>query len=139
MGLFVYSYTYAAPVVAPIAQLTPETPPIASTTPVVINRDPLLAKIAIQKRFGTSTPMLAIAQCESKMRQFLPSGEVLVSPTHDYGLFQINHIHIEEAKKLGIDIMTFEGNIDFAEYLYNQSNVKSWYMSQHCWSTIKDV
>lgn len=82
---------------------------------------------------GAPVILIHIAQCESHLRQYDDSGAVLTNATHDYGYFQINKLHIAEAKKLGFDIMTPEGNIGFALYLYHKEGTTPWNASKYCW------
>jgi hypothetical protein len=63
---------------------------------------------------------VAIAKCESNL---IPSA---VSPTHDYGIFQINHIHDARLKQLGLDKFRVDDNIAFARILYNERGFKPW-------------
>lgn len=78
--------------------------------------------------------LIEVARCESGLTQFTDSGTVLKSYTDDYGIFQINKSWIPTAKKLGYDIMTPEGNVGFALYLYHQNGLKDWSASKHCWN-----
>lgn len=82
-----------------------------------------------------------VADCESGQhgkpdtaRQFDSQGNVLTNATHDYGYFQINKVHIKEAANMGYDLMTKEGNIAFAIYLYNKEGLTPWNPSKSCWS-----
>ena len=78
--------------------------------------------------------MLRIAECESNSKQFNNDGSVLISPTNDVGLFQLNiHSHKSNWERLGIDVYTLEGNIKYAMLLYEESGTKHWYMSSSCW------
>lgn len=82
-----------------------------------------------------------VCNCESKGnpivdgRQFNDDGTVVEGPGNNWGICQINAtVHTEEAKALGIDFMTREGNIAFAEVLYAKRGYKPWYKwSGHCW------
>lgn len=67
------------------------------------------------------------------MRQFRDDGSVLISPTSDKGVMQINQVHWPEAEALGIDLDTAEGNIAFAKILKARRGTADWYMSDHCW------
>ena len=84
--------------------------------------------------------LLDISWCESRDRQFNPDGTVLkgvVNPK-DIGRWQINEYwHLEEAKRLGIDIYTESGNRDFALLLYNRNGTRDWNASRECWSDIE--
>lgn len=84
------------------------------------------------------TPILKrIAFCESQKRQFdETTGTVLRGHinSQDVGVMQINEkYHLETSKKLGLDIYTLEGNIDYAKHLYGTQGVKPWIHSSHCW------
>lgn len=80
--------------------------------------------------------MVRIADCESNMMQFSQTGTVLVSKTSDVGMFQINQVHWDNAKRLNIDIYTLEGNLQYARYLYDRNGTGDWYMSKSCWNKI---
>lgn len=78
--------------------------------------------------------LIDIAHCESGWRQFNEDGSVLESSTTDYGYFQINSSHIKQASNLGYDIMTTDGNIAYALYLYKEHGTNDWSASKGCWS-----
>jgi hypothetical protein len=82
-----------------------------------------------------------IAFCESTLRQFTDSGKPLrgIHNPDDIGVFQINeHYHLDQSKKLGLDIATTNGNIDYAMYLLKKDGAqRHWSASQACWS--KDI
>ena len=83
------------------------------------------------------TPILKkVALCESQNRQFDEKGLVLRGQYNhqDVGLMQINEkYHLGTSKKLGYDIYTLEGNMDYAKYLYRTQGLKPWTYSSHCW------
>jgi len=115
--------------ISPIIDFTEPKPP-----EVIIHG---LATITpLKASFSPSLPVIfeRIAKCESGGRQFDDKGEVLTSVTQDYGFLQINHIHDQTAKEMGLDIRTLEGNIKYAEFLYSQSGLKPWAPSAKCWS-----
>ena len=75
-----------------------------------------------------------IAQCESGGRQFDDKGNVIVSPTQDYGKWQINlPIHGKEINRRAINIWTEEGNEQFARILYGRNELSDWQATRHCW------
>jgi hypothetical protein len=54
----------------------------------------------------------------------------------DLGLCQINlFYHGDRAKKLGIDLFSESGNIEYANLLYSENGTRDWNWSKHCWST----
>lgn len=77
-----------------------------------------------------------ISRCESGLKQFNEDGSVLLSKTSDKGLFQINQVHWQTAKDLGIDINTIEGNIAYAKLLKEKNGTVDWKASKHCWNKI---
>ncbi len=77
--------------------------------------------------------MISIARCESGQRQYNSSGSVLVSRTHDHGVYQINVSWKKKAAALGYDIDTEAGNIGFALWLYHNEGTDPWNSSKHCW------
>jgi hypothetical protein len=77
-----------------------------------------------------------VALCESRSRQFNEDGSVLRGEYNpqDVGIMQINEkYHLDTANKLGYNIYTLEGNIDYAKYLYRTQGLKPWTYSSHCW------
>jgi hypothetical protein len=94
-------------------------------------------KEAIIEEFGTSSPMIDVARCESSNRQYNSKGEVLRGEVNskDIGLFQINErYHLEKSIELGYDIYTTMGNIKYARYLYDHEGIKPWSWSAKCHS-----
>ncbi len=90
----------------------------------------------IAERLIDAPILKKIAFCESQNRQFNESGGVLRGHinSQDVGFMQINEkYHLGTANKLGLNIYTLEGNIDYAKYLYRTQGVKPWVHSSHCW------
>jgi hypothetical protein len=84
-----------------------------------------------------------ICSCEStgspdnEPTQFTSTGAVLrgVVNNKDVGMCQINtYYHGATADKLGIDLLAKEGNMKYAEYLYEQQGSSPWSWSKGCWS-----
>lgn len=77
-----------------------------------------------------------IAFCESSDRHFDDEGSVIrgkVNPD-DIGRYQINvKMWGGDAKKLGHDIFTEEGNLMMALHLYEKQGVRPWHWSRKCW------
>jgi len=89
------------------------------------------------REYFVETPVLIdIARCESKFRQFTDAGNVFYG---DYGnqmvgVFQFyESIHQPVAQDLGFDLDQLQGNIEYAEHLYNESGTTPWKSSRHCW------
>lgn len=90
----------------------------------------------MDEQFAATPILKKIAFCESGHRQFNENGSVLRGyvNSQDVGLMQINEkYHLSTAQKLGINIYTTEGNIEYAQYLYRTQGVKPWVHSSHCW------
>ncbi len=89
------------------------------------------------------TPILVdIARCESEFRQYNKDGTVLRGRAvrDDVGVMQINeHYHAAMAKKLGIDIYSIDGNIEYAKHIYQESGTAPWSASKPCWSKTGDL
>jgi len=80
--------------------------------------------------------LINIAGCESAFRQFGPDGQPIRGRVNraDVGVLQINEkYHADEAKKLGYDIYTTEGNVAFGKYLYTKYGADPWISSSKCW------
>lgn len=91
------------------------------------------------KQYYKDTPILIkVAKCESDMRQFDENGKILRGRANsdDVGVMQINEkYHLEDSKKMGIDIYTLEGNLKYGMYLYKEQGVSPWKASSPCWNT----
>lgn len=81
--------------------------------------------------------LLKIANCESGNKQFNEDGSVIrgVINKYDVGRFQINLLYHEaKAKELGYDLFTYEGNTNYAIWLYEHQGTKPWNWSRDvCW------
>jgi len=89
------------------------------------------------REYFAETPILAeVARCESTFRQVDRNGEVLRGKVNksDVGLMQVNeYYHGEKAFDLGFDLLTVDGNLAYAKYLYNKEGVAPWSASAKCW------
>lgn len=97
----------------------------------------------IVREYFIDTPVMAdIAFCESTFRQFDKNGQVLRGLVNgaDVGVMQINETyHAETAAKLGIDIHTLEGNMEYGMYLYETQGTDPWVHSKDCWNTVREI
>lgn len=97
----------------------------------------------IVKEYFIDTPVMAdIAFCESRFRQFDKNGNPLRGFVNsaDVGVMQINEkYHAETAAKLGINIYTLEGNMEYGKYLYETQGTKPWVHSKECWNTVREI
>ena len=89
------------------------------------------------REYFVETPILAeVARCESTFRQVDNEGNVLRGKVNksDVGLMQVNeYYHGERASDLGFDLLTVDGNLAYAKYLYNKEGVAPWSASAKCW------
>lgn len=89
------------------------------------------------REYFHDTPILAeVARCESTFRHFGKDGYVLrgLVDKRDVGLMQINEgYHLDTANKLGTDIYTIEGNMEYAKVLYQKFGLSPWKASSKCW------
>lgn len=71
--------------------------------------------------------MIAVARCESS---WIADAE---GPTNDHGIFQI-HMPSHAKRLGGIDLTDPAENIRFARKLYDESGLRPWNASRHCWN-----
>ena len=91
----------------------------------------------IVREYFENTPVLAeVARCESTFRQTDAEGGVIRGKYNEYdvGIMQINELyHGDSAKKMGHDIYSLEGNLEYAKYLYEKDGLAPWKSSSKCW------
>ncbi len=80
-------------------------------------------KEAIIEEFGHT--MAKVVECESnfKLKAFNPHNK---NGSTDHGLFQINSIHKSNARKMGIDLDTIQGQFQYARYLVDKNGYRDW-------------
>lgn len=109
-----------------------------------IKNSPLLTTIktnaGIKKQvysYFSDIPVMAeIARCESHYRQYNKDGSPFrgVVNNKDVGVMQINErYHLARAQKLGINIYTVEGNLEYGRLLYKEQGSAPWISSSPCW------
>ncbi len=90
----------------------------------------------VQSYFSDTPILVAISECESHFHQYNSDGSVYRGTINnqDIGVMQINtHYQADTAKALGLDIYTLQGNVAYAQYLYNKEGVTPWDSSYQCW------
>ena len=90
----------------------------------------------LRENYADTPMLLEIARCESTFTHYDKNGDVIRGRVNsaDVGLMQINEkYHLETAEKLGLDIHTVEGNVNYAKYLYDNEGVQPWSASSPCW------
>ncbi|MEN9604523.1 MAG: hypothetical protein RJB39_208 [Candidatus Parcubacteria bacterium] len=113
----------------------PSTAPVVVEAPSSLNSNDGVQQ-AVARKFSTSHILYRIAFCESTYAQYDRNGNVLrgVVNSKDVGVFQINErYHKANAERMGIDLYTPEGNLEYAEYLYNRDGARPWSSSKPCW------
>lgn len=102
-----------------------------------VHSEPTTVKETVDEYFKENPILSKVAFCESRYRQFGTNGEALrgVVNSQDVGVMQINEkYHLSDSIKLGIDIYTLEGNLAYAQHLYDNQGVAPWVHSSKCWS-----
>ncbi len=96
----------------------------------------------VQSYFADEPVMVSIAECESHFRQYSSDGSVYhgtIDP-QDIGVMQINeHYQGARAKALGVDIDTLQGNVAYAQYLYDKAGTAPWHSSEACWGPMQNA
>ncbi len=96
----------------------------------------LTAEEYVRSYFSDIPVMIEVSRCESRFRQYDKNGNVLRGEQNDadLGVMQINeYYHDYDSDKLGYDIMTIEGNVSYARYLFEKSGLQPWKSSSPCW------
>jgi hypothetical protein len=95
------------------------------------------------REYFKDTPILAeIAKCESRFRHLDEKGDIVRGEVNnsDIGVMQINTFyHGDEAKKLGFDLKTLNGNMAYAKKLYQKEGSTPWQSSAKCWRNYKTI
>lgn len=97
---------------------------------------------ALKSYFKDAPIMERVAFCESTHTQFISEGVVHrgVVNSKDVGIFQINEkYHLKDSKKMGIDIYSIEGNMEYAKHLYEEQGLQPWSASRPCWGKYLDL
>ncbi len=92
---------------------------------------------AINVFFPNTPEMVAIARCESGLRQYTANGSVLRGGAGGamVGLFQFNEVyHRAAAAAMGLDLDTLLGNLAYARELYSTEGLTPWNSSRSCWA-----
>ena len=95
------------------------------------------------REYFIDTPVLAeIAYCESKFKHYNKNGEVIrgeLTP-EDVGVMQINeYFHEKTYGILEINVHTLEGNMEYAQWLYDREGTTPWNSSKHCWGKTQTI
>ena len=110
------------------------------STSTIKTKDNVASKVKVY--FADAPIMQKIAYCESRNRQFDKDGSIfrgIVNP-RDVGVFQVNErYHLADSKKMGIDIYTVDGNLEYARHLYESQGTQPWSSSRPCWGNYEKL
>lgn len=101
---------------------------------------PTEVEVEVRAAFADMPDMIEIARCESNFRQFTDAGNVLRGGAGGQmvGVFQFyESVHSASAARLGYDLATLEGNIDYARHLSSESGTTPWNSSADCWQGVR--
>ena len=105
-------------------------------SPVAIEK-PITLESYVREYFA-ETPILAeVAKCESRFRQLDKDGQILRGKVNksDVGIMQVNeYYHGKKATELGFDLLTVNGNLAYAQYLFEKEGTQPWSASKKCWN-----
>lgn len=91
----------------------------------------------VEQYFADIPIMINVSRCESRFHQFDSTGSLYRGEINrsDVGVMQINeYYHEDEATKMGMNIHTIQGNVEFARYLYETQGTAPWNSSSGCWA-----
>lgn len=100
------------------------------------------AEAKIEVRPVLNPALKRVCSCEStgkpnnEPQQFEADGSVKKGKQNplDTGMCQINlHYHQATAERMGLDLFTEEGNIEYANWLYAREGLTPWNWSRSCW------
>lgn len=90
----------------------------------------------VREYFADIPLMAEVSKCESRFRQFENDGSVFRGRINDQdvGAMQINeYYHKARAEKLGYNLHTLKGNMQYARLLYTEQGAQPWVSSSPCW------
>jgi hypothetical protein len=101
----------------------------ATSSTAVLVHDRADVEKLVREYFINAPVMVEVARCESNFRQFTDGGSVFLGGTGGgmIGVFQLyGAVHSSSALALGFDINTLEGNLGYAQHLYQKSGTRPW-------------
>lgn len=110
--------------------------PVATSSKPFNPYDSADVEARVREYFADIPPMIMVAKCESRFRQYDSTGNVLDGGAGSMiGVYQINRpVHEKTALSLGFDIDTVEGNLGYARHLYDESGTVPWISVYECWN-----
>ncbi len=90
------------------------------------------------REYFRDIPILAeVARCESHFTHINPATNSVIRGrvnNRDVGVMQINeYYHSTTAKKMGLNLLNFKDNMEYARYLYEKEGTRPWNASKACW------
>ena len=109
--------------------------PVAEVISAPVLPNSAEVKAAVEAYFADIPVMINIAKCESNFTQYVDGHTLNGGSGGMMGVFQINRaVHLAYSIKIGHDINTLAGNMEYARHLYNtQGGTDPWYSSEGCW------
>lgn len=114
-----------------------ETEVVIQVVPVTIPRVQPEQEYVVRKileTFPDAPIMVYVAMCESGLDPLADRITYDGRTGIDVGLFQINQVHLNRLNQLGLDRYDLYDNLTYARMLYDESGLRPWHMSKHCWS-----
>lgn len=105
---------------------------------VTVTTDRKAIEKYLREHFSDTPILIEIARCESTFVHYDKNGDLMRGKANksDVGVMQINEkYHLETAEKLGYNIHTIEGNVNYAKYLYEKYGAEPWSASSPCWGS----
>ncbi len=125
--------TFAATTAEAATKSTTKTAAASSTVALT----PQEVEKRVRAEFAATPAMIEIARCESEFRHYNGNGTVLRGGYNAgmVGVFQFYEaIHASQARALGFDLATLEGNLKYAKHLHSISGTQPWNSSKSCWN-----
>lgn len=113
-----------------------------SVSASVVAHAPLTLEEYVREYYSDAPILAEVARCESTFRHFGSDGRVIrgIVNKDDVGVMQINeYYHKDKSESLGFDILSFEGNLGYAKWLYESKGTGPWVHSSKCWKKYEQV
>ena len=95
--------------------------------------DSEIDRLSIKYRLASST-IRAVAKCESSM--YGGATHINSNGSKDWGLLQVNSIHIPDMLRLGLDITDPFDSLEYGFILMKTQGLRPWSASLQCWSKL---
>jgi hypothetical protein len=108
----------------------------------VLANNPLTLEEYVREYYRDTPILSEIARCETRFRHLSRDGRILRGELSwtDGGVMQINEFyHGERAAKLDFDLQTREGNLAYAQWLYEKEGAAPWHASSKCWQEFEHL